>query len=64
MLVFTMSSGGSGIFVYSDGDQSVVLIPTADTMSSGFYDKVKVFQKYFLSGILIIFWCFIVQFSN
>ena len=45
MLVFTMSSGGSGIFVYTDGDQSVVLIPTADTMSSGLYDKVKVFQK-------------------
>ena len=64
MLVFTMSSGGSGIFVYTDGDQSVVLIPTADTMSSGLYDKVKVFQKYFLSGILIIFWGFIDQFSN
>ena len=64
MLVFTMSSGGSGIFVYTDGDQSVVLIPTADTMSSGLYDKVKVFQKYFFCGILIIFWGFIDQFSN
>ena len=40
MLVFTMS-----IFVYTDGDQSVVLIPKADTMSSGLHDKVKVFQK-------------------
>mgnify|MGYP001451413969 FL=1 len=40
MLELTMSSGGSGIFVYTDGDQSVVLIPTADTMSSVLYDKV------------------------
>ena len=50
MLVFTMS-----IFVYNDGDQSVVLIPTADTMSSGLHDKMKVFQKYFLTGIIIHF---------
>lgn len=46
MLVFTMGCGGSVIFVYTDGDQSVVFIPDVDDgQAPGLSDDIRVFPS-------------------
>lgn len=41
MLVFTMGCGGSVIFVYTDGDQSVVFIPDVDDGQAQDYQMIS-----------------------